>query len=170
MAVAEEPDEEIVFSDPVVTYSAIPQICGFPWRTSVDGIFSIGPLTGPQTGILATEITTTLNLDGDGARIYLREHYTESVASDGGYYVWSGGVVDGTSEIVVRPYSDTTNENVLPYLDGSGYATPATIMWQIAIVKYYEGQYYLCNTLNPPDNGVPYDRVFPTEFDTANPL
>ena len=53
MAFADEPETSVVSSDPVVTYSAVPQICGFPWRTSSDGVFSIGPLTGPQTGILA---------------------------------------------------------------------------------------------------------------------
>lgn len=171
MAVADEPEEELRFSNPVVTYSAIPQICGFPWRTGNDGVFSIGPITGPQTGILAAEITTTLNLAGDGARIYIREKYSQLVANDGGSYSWDGAISDGVAEIIVRAYSDLTDENVAPTLDaGTGVATPATSMWQVAIVKYYEGQYYLCITLNPPDNGVPSAKVFPTEFDTANPL
>ncbi len=171
MAVADEPEDVVASSNPVVTYSAVAQICGFPWRAEADGEFSIGPITGPQTGILAAEITTRLDLSGDGARIYLREQYSQSVANDGGSYSWDGGVTSGSAEIVVRPYDNTTNENVAPTLDaGTGVATPATSMWQIAIVKYYEGQYYLCITLNPPDNGVPSAKVFPTEFDTENPL
>lgn len=171
MAVADEPESDVVFSDPSVIYSAVPQICGFPWRIDSDGEFSIGPITGPQTGILAAEITTRLDVNGSGAQICLLERYSQSVANDGGSYSWDGGVTDASAEIVIRPYDNTSDENVAPALDpGTGVATPATSMWQLAIVKYYEGQYYLCITLNPPNNGVPSVKVFPTEFDTANPL
>ena len=86
MAVADEPESDVVFSDPSVIYSAVPQICGFPWRTDSDGEFSIGPITGPQTGILAAEITTRLDVNGSGAQICLLERYSQSVANDGGSY------------------------------------------------------------------------------------
>lgn len=171
MAVADEPEDVVAPSDPVVTYSAVAQICGFPWRTEADGSFSVGPLTGPQTGILAAEITTRLDGNGGGVQIFLREQYSQSVVSDGGSHSWGGGVTSASAEIVIRPYDNTTDENVAPTLDaGTGVDTPATSLWQLAIVRYYQGQYYLCDTLNPPDNGVPYARVFPDEFDIENPL
>lgn len=171
MAVTDDPEAEPAYTEPEITYSATPQICGFPWRVS-NTSFSIGPLTGPQTGILASELLTTLNgATLSGSRIYLREQYTESVVSDGGGYAWGGAVTGGSAEIVVRDYNDLTNENVVPTLDsGTGVATPAIIMWQIAIVRYVDGEYYLCDSLSPPDNSGPSALTFPGDFDINNPL
>ena len=178
MAVTEEPETEIASTTPVVTYSAVPQICGFPWRIGSSSIFSIGPLTGPQTGLLAPEIHTSLRGpdSSTGVRIYLREFYQESVVTDGVSYYWGGQVTDpatglAAAEIVVRDYADETDENVIPSLNiFTGATTPATIMWQIAIVRFVDGEYYLCDTLIPPDNTVPSSLVFPDDFDTDNPL
>ena len=75
------------------------------------------------------------------------------------------------AEIVVRDYVDETDENVLPSLVNiSGVTTPATIMWQIAVVRYVDGEYYLCNTLVPPNSSAPLTFTFPDDFDINNPL